>query len=104
MMHGKNASFDCPGVNHQPTMKIVTITSDLGLTDHYVASLKGRFYSSIGEVTIVDVSHDVQPFNIAQAAFYLNNSWRDFPAGTVHFIDVDSTPQIFIAKPDHNTY
>jgi S-adenosyl-L-methionine hydrolase (adenosine-forming) len=85
-------------------MKIVTITSDLGLTDHYVASLKGRFYSSIGDVTLVDVSHDVQPFNIAQAAFYLNNAWRDFPAGTVHFIDVDSTPQIFIAKPDHNTY
>ena len=85
-------------------MKLITLTSDLGLTDHYVAALKGQFYSLLGDITLVDISHDVQPFNIAQAAFFINNSWNNFPKGTVHFIDVDSTPQISIGKPDHNMY
>jgi S-adenosylmethionine hydrolase len=85
-------------------MKIITITSDLGLTDHYVASLKGQLYSELGEVTLVDVSHDVQPFNIAQAAYYITNCWREFPKGTIHFLNVDSTPLIQIAKPDRNMY
>jgi len=85
-------------------MKIVTLTSDLGLTDHYVATLKGALLSQIGDLSIVDISHDVQSFNIAQAAFYVNNCFNDFPKGTVHFIDVDSTPQISIGNPDHNMY
>lgn len=85
-------------------MKIITLTSDLGLTDHYVASLKGQLYSALGDVKIVDVSHDVQAFNIAQAAYYINNCWHDFPEGTIHFINVDSTPAIHIAKQDNNTY
>lgn len=85
-------------------MKIITLTSDLGLTDHYVASLKGQLYSELGDITIVDVSHDVQPFNIAQAAYYIANCWREFPKGTVHFLNVDSTPLIQIAKPDRNMY
>jgi S-adenosylmethionine hydrolase len=85
-------------------MKIITITSDLGLTDHYVALLKGQLYSELGEVTLVDVSHDVQPFNIAQAAYYITNCWNEFPKGTIHFLNVDSTPLIQIAKPDRNMY
>lgn len=85
-------------------MKIITLTSDLGLADHYVASLKGRLYSALGDVNLVDISHQVQPFNIAQAAFYVNNSWKDFPDGTIHFIDVDSTPTVNIGKPELNTY
>lgn len=85
-------------------MKIITLTSDLGLTDHYVGSLKGQLLSALGNVTIVDISHDVQAFNIAQAAYYLNNSWKEFPKGTVHFLNVDSTPAIHIAKPENNTY
>ena len=85
-------------------MKIITLTTDLGLTDHYLASLKGQFYSAIENVNLIDVSHNVQPFNIAQAAFYVNNIMNDFPAGTVHFIGVDSTPEIKIGKPDRNMY
>lgn len=85
-------------------MKIITLTSDLGLTDHYVAHLKGQLYSQLGDVTIIDISHDVQPFNIAQAAYYITNCWREFPKGTVHFLNVDSTPLIQIGKPDRNMY
>ncbi len=85
-------------------MKIITLTSDLGLTDHYVASLKGQLYSELGDVTLVDVSHDVQPFNIAQAAYYITNCWHEFPEGTIHFLNVDSTPLIQIADPSRNMY
>ncbi|MBI3136776.1 MAG: SAM-dependent chlorinase/fluorinase [Bacteroidetes bacterium] len=85
-------------------MKIITLTSDLGLTDHYVASLKGQIYSALGDIALVDISHGVQAFNIAQAAYYINNSWNDFPKGTIHFLNVDSTPAIHIARPDNNTY
>lgn len=85
-------------------MQIITLTTDLGLTDHYVASLKGQLYSALAKVSIVDISHDVQPFNIAQAAFFVNNVLRDFPAGTVHFLGVDALPQISIGNPESNLY
>lgn len=85
-------------------MQIITLTTDLGLTDHYVASLKGQLYSSLAEVNIVDISHDIQPFNIAQAAFFVNNVLRDFPPGTVHFLGVDALPQISIGNPESNLY
>lgn len=85
-------------------MKIITLTSDLGLTDHYVASLKGQLLSHLGDVNLIDISHGVQSFNIAQAAFYVNNASKDFPVGTIHFLHVDSTPVIHIGKPEHNTY
>ncbi len=85
-------------------MQIITLTTDLGLKDHYVASLKGQLYASSSEINIVDVSHNIQPFNIAQAAFFVNNVIRDFPEGTIHFIGVDALPQISIGNPDSNLY
>lgn len=85
-------------------MRIITLTTDLGLTDHYVASIKGQLYSKLSGVQVVDVSHDVQPFNIGEAAFFINNVMDDFPSGTVHFIGVDSLPYIAIGNPDNNTY
>ena len=85
-------------------MKIITLTTDLGLRDHYVAALKGQLVSQIEGCTIVDVSHEVQPFNIAQAAYYINNLIEDFPEGTIHFLGVDSLPQISIKNTEANLY
>lgn len=85
-------------------MQIVTLTTDLGLVDHYVAALKGQLYSALPDVKLVDISHNIQPFNIAQAAFFLNNIINDFPEGTIHFIGVDSLPQINIGNPESNLY
>lgn len=85
-------------------MKLVTLTSDLGLADHYVANLKGMLYSAVKSIEIADVSHLIQPFNIAQAAYCINNCWRVFPKGTVHFLCVDSLPVINIGNPDRNLY
>jgi len=65
-------------------MRIVTLTTDLGLKDQYVAAIKGQILSENPAVQIVDISHDVRPFDIAQAAYFLNNVIEDFPEGTVH--------------------
>lgn len=72
-------------------MSIVTLTTDMGLQDFYVPALKARILKKFGEqVTIIDISHDVSPFNISQAAFILKHSFQDFPEGTIHIVGVDS--------------
>lgn len=69
-------------------MSIITLTTDLGLKDYYVASVKGAILSQCPEAVIVDISHQVSKFDILQAAFILGNSYRDFPDGTIHIIGV----------------
>lgn len=70
-------------------MKIITLTTDLGIKDSYLASVKGSIYSQLEDVKIVDVSNNIEPFNIQQAAYTLRNCFKDFPLGTIHIISVD---------------
>ena len=70
-------------------MAIITITSDLGSKDSYLASVKGSIYSQLESAKIVDVTHDIAPFNIQQAAYVLRNCFKDFPRGTIHIISID---------------
>lgn len=71
-------------------MTIVTLTTDLGLRDYYVPSVKGFLYGALPEGTVVDITHQVKPFNIAEAAFILSNTYFDFPKGTIHLASVES--------------
>jgi len=71
-------------------MAIITLTSDWGLKDHYLGVVKGKLYKQLPEVRIVDISHQVPPFNSVQAAFILKNCYRDFPDGTVHILAVNT--------------
>lgn len=71
-------------------MAIITLTTDWGLKDHYVASVKGVILSQCPDALIIDISHLVPSFNIAQAAFILKNCFRDFPSGTIHVVGVDN--------------
>ncbi|MCK0131196.1 SAM-dependent chlorinase/fluorinase [Flavobacteriaceae bacterium F08102] len=71
-------------------MPIITLTTDYGLKDHYIGTLKGAIYQELENVQIVDVTHKISPFNIIEAAYILKNSYASFPKGTVHIIDVDS--------------
>jgi hypothetical protein len=71
-------------------MAIITLTTDFGLKDHYVAAVKGAIYSEIPEITIVDVSHKVTPFNYNEASYIIKNTYQNFPKGTIHLIGVDS--------------
>jgi len=71
-------------------MAIITLTSDWGLKDHYVGSVKGTILKKLPEATIIDITHQIPPFNIEQASFVLRNSYRDFPEGSIHIIGVNS--------------
>jgi len=73
-------------------MQIVTLTTDSGLQDFYVAAMKGAVLKNIPSATIIDVSHSVKPFDVAEAAFQLHCCYKDFPDGTIHIIGVDSEP------------
>ncbi|MBL0739932.1 SAM hydrolase/SAM-dependent halogenase family protein [Chryseolinea lacunae] len=72
-------------------MAIVTLLTDSGESDHYVAAVKAKIISLNPGVRIEDISHQIKPADIAHAAFVLRAVFRDFPKGTVHLVGVDST-------------
>ncbi|MFK4764064.1 S-adenosyl-l-methionine hydroxide adenosyltransferase family protein [Desulfobaculum sp. SPO524] len=67
----------------------IALLTDFGLGDPYVAQMKGRILSLVPDARIVDISHGVEPFNLAQGGFFLNASRRHFPEGTVFAAVVD---------------
>ncbi|MEC7264266.1 MAG: SAM-dependent chlorinase/fluorinase [Bacteroidota bacterium] len=71
-------------------MAIITLTTDFGYKDHFVGTVKGAILSNLPDVTIVDISHAISPFNIQECAYILKNAYRSFPMGTVHVVGVDS--------------
>ncbi|MEN9699429.1 MAG: hypothetical protein RLZZ301_627 [Bacteroidota bacterium] len=73
-------------------MQIVTLTSDNGYQDFYVAAMKGAILRLLPTATIIDISHDIRPFNVSNAAFQLRCCYTDFPEGTIHIVGVDSEP------------
>lgn len=72
-------------------MAIVTLLTDSGESDHYVAAMKARIISINPGVRIEDISHQVKASDLAHAAFILRAVFRDFPKGTVHLVGVDAT-------------
>ncbi|OYU79140.1 MAG: hypothetical protein CFE23_15425 [Flavobacterium sp. BFFFF1] len=71
-------------------MSIITLTTDYGTKDHFVGALKGKILKEFSEATIIDISHDIDPFNTAQASYIISAAYRSFPKGTVHLIGVDA--------------
>ncbi len=71
-------------------MSIITLTTDFGYKDHFVGSLKGKIYSEYPEARIVDISHEIDLFNVSEASYMIGSSYQSFPKGTVHIIGVDS--------------
>lgn len=71
-------------------MSIITLTTDYGLKDPFVGILKGKLYSEYPEATLVDITHLIDPFNIAETSYIIGASYRSFPKGTVHLIGVDA--------------
>lgn len=70
-------------------MSIITLTTDYGLKDHFVGALKGKILSEYSEASIIDISHDIDPFNTVEASYIIGASYASFPKGTVHLIGVD---------------
>ena len=75
-------------------MQIITLTTDAGLKDYYVASLKATLYSQLPAAVLIDISHEIRPFDSSEAAFQLRSCYKDFPKGTIHIIGVDSEPNL----------
>lgn len=71
-------------------MPLITLTTDFGEKDHFAGATKGAIYSELPDVTIVDISHNVSPFNIPEAAYIIQNAYSSFPKGTIHIIGIDS--------------
>ena len=92
---------------------IITLTTDFGLTDAYVAVTKGAILSVNPDVDIVDITHSIEPQNIVQGAFVLNNAYRYFPKQSIHIAVVDpgvgskrcgvilKTPYALFVAPDN---
>jgi len=68
---------------------LLTLTSDFGVADHFVAAMKGVIYTICPEAEVVDLTHELKPFEVAEAAFTFGESWRWFPKRTIHVAVVD---------------
>jgi len=71
-------------------MSIITLTSDWGHTDHYLAAVKGAILRRLPGAIIVDISHNIRHYDIRQASFIVRESYRQFPEGTVHILAIES--------------
>lgn len=79
-------------------MAIITLTSDLGLSDYYVAAVKGAIFKQLPQAQIIDISNQIQKFNIVEGAFVLSQAYKNFPDGTIHIVSIK--PEVN-ANTDH---
>lgn len=70
-------------------MPILTLTTDFGLKSFDVAALKGQLMCSSSQVSIVDISNDIESFNLMEAAYAMKAASIHFPANTIHFTNVN---------------
>ena len=88
-------------------MSIITLTTDYGNKDYSVSELKAKIYNEINNVRIVDISHDISPFNLTEAAYIIKSAFRHFPKGSIHIIGIETelTPEnAHIAMEFNNNY
>ena len=70
-------------------MALITLLTDFGSTDAYVAEVKGVLLAKAPGATLVDVTHGIAPGDVRAAAYILGRTWRRFPNGTIHLAVVD---------------
>jgi S-adenosyl-L-methionine hydrolase (adenosine-forming) len=68
---------------------IITLLTDFGISDSYVAEMKGVLLCGAPEAMLVDISHAVMPGDVRSAAYILGRTWHRFPRGTIHLVVVD---------------
>ncbi len=69
-------------------MRIVTLITDFGTKGYRSAALKGALLSACEAIQLVDITHEIEPFDIDEAAFILRSCYTKFPTGTVHVVNV----------------
>jgi len=78
-------------------MPLVTLTTDIGQQDFLVGGIKGQLFQAVPNCTVIDISHQLSPFNYPQAAYVCRNAIKNFPKGTIHLVMVN----LFDQKPEH---
>lgn len=68
---------------------IITLLTDFGSVDHYAGAMKGVLLGICPEAQLVDISHEIAPYAITEAAFTLSQAWRCFQEGSIHLVVVD---------------
>src|SRR5437867_12987862 len=71
-------------------MTIVTLLSDFGTVDSYVAEMKGVLSTYAPNATLVDITHEVSPGEVRAAQYILSRTWMFFPEGTIYVGGVDA--------------
>jgi hypothetical protein len=80
----------CPGSEELVARKpIITLTTDFGLNDHFIGTMKGVILNIEPEAQIVDICHSVQAFDVLDGALTISQAYTYFPSGTVHMVIVD---------------
>ena len=77
-----------PG-GHLPSRPIITLTTDFGVADHFVGTLKGVILEITPNVEIIDICHSVQAFDVLDGALTIAQAYSYFPTGTVHMVVID---------------
>lgn len=71
------------------SLRLITLLTDFGDRDWFVAGMKGVILSIHPDACIVDLSHQIAPHRIDEAAYFLASCYREFPEGTIHVVVVD---------------
>ncbi len=72
-----------------PANRLITFTTDFGVTEHYVGAMKGVIYSIHPAAQIVDITNSVQSFDILDGALAISQAYSYFPKDTIHVVVVD---------------
>ena len=68
---------------------VITLTTDFGINDPFAGIMKGVLLSIVPDAQIVDITHNIEPQNIIQAALVLNAPYPCFPRKTINVVIVD---------------
>ncbi len=69
--------------------RIITITTDFGLSDHYVGSMKGVILDINPECNIIDITHEIPKYDVTKTALLIRNFYKYFPKNSIHVVVVD---------------
>ena len=97
-------------------MTVITFLSDFGYQDSYAGSVKGVILSLNADAVVVDISHNMRPFHIGNAAYHISCYYSQYPGGTIHLAVVDpgvggsrealilKTEKYFFVGPDNGLF
>jgi len=76
-------------------MVLVTLTTDFGHKDYSISVIKAALLDQVDDVEIIDITHEISPYNPSETAYVLKNAYKAFPKGSIHIIGVESefTPE-----------